>query len=189
MCMHVPDLQCSVVQVVEDCAQVLPPESLKIESIKDMTEFKNYEILPFPDADAQWQKGQYIAKAWSLEANEWTFYAARLNVLTKAGPYAKFEADGTEQLQKDLSRDNYGKLWVFLKKTDQVLQAEQAALAEKEEAKRARAEKKREREQAAAALRASRPKREGTARTMRELRRHVALETPDEGKLPGENIE
>lgn len=139
---------------------VLPPESIKIESIQGMNGFEQYDILPLLDAGAHFQKGQYIAKAWPLDDGEWTFYAARLNVLTKAGPYAKFLLDGKEIVQSDLSIENYGKLWVFLKKKDEVLAAEEAAAMEKKAMADIRQQKKREREALAAAKRACRPKRD-----------------------------
>lgn len=160
-------MQCCVVQVATQDA-MLPPESLKMESIKSMPEFEQFEIVPENlHLVAQFQKGQHIAKAWQQEEGDWTYYAARINSLTKEGPYAYFLADGQQVLQKDLSRENYGKLWVFLKKTEQALRAEEAAAKSKETAKkerqeaaRIRDESKRKREEEAQQVRDNRPKRE-----------------------------
>ena len=172
-----------MVQTIEEPATVvLPPESVKIESIQGMKEFEQYEMLSVLDAGAHFQKGQYIAKAWPLDGGEWTFYTARLNVLTRAGPWAKFHVDGQEVVQSDLSIENYGKLWVFLKKKDNILAAEEAAEMEKKARADIRKEKKRQREMQAVVARASRPKREvplrGAAQKLAKAKKRMEME-PD----------
>lgn len=177
-CSYIP-LQYSVVQAAKGPVK-LPPDSINIKSIESMEEFENYEILSIRDAGLYFQKGQYIAKAWMLDNEEWTFYAARLNVLTKDGPYAYFEADKMEVVQTDLSLENYGELWVFLKKKHAVLMAEEAAAVEKEAAKRIREEKKRAREAEAAVARANRPKREGRRASSRAAATYAEKNSEDD---------
>ena len=143
-------------QVARDSAK-LPSNDLKIEGMEG---FEQFEIMPLPEADAcYFEKGQYIAKAWPSSTGEWQFYAARINVITKAGPYAHFQYDGLQQLQTDLSVENYGKLWLLMKKKGAVLAQEEAAKLEKEAKALARQAKKRERDEALAALIAVRPER------------------------------
>ena len=143
-------------QVARDSAK-LPSDDLKIEGMEG---FEQFEIMPLPEADAcYFEKGQYIAKAWPSSTGEWQFYAARINAITKAGPYAHFQYDGLQQLQTDLSVENYGKLWLLMKKKGAVLAQEEAVQSEKEAKALARQAKKREREEALAALKAARPER------------------------------
>ena len=143
-------------QVARDSAK-LPSDDLKIEGMEG---FEQFEIMPLPEADAcYFEKGQYIAKAWPSSTGEWQFFAARINAITKAGPYAHFQYDGLQQLQTDLSVENYGKLWLFMKKKGAVLAQEEAAQLEKEAKALARQAKKREREEALVALKAVRPER------------------------------
>jgi len=143
-------------QVARDSAK-LPSDDLKIEGMEG---FEQFEVMPLPEADARYfEKGQYIAKAWPSSTGEWQLYAARINAITKAGPYAHFQYDGLQQLQTDLSVENYGKLWLFMKKKGAVLAQEEAAQLEKEAKALARQAKKREREEALVALKAVRPER------------------------------
>ena len=151
-------------QVARDSA-TLPPGDLKIEGMEG---FEEFEIMPLPEEGAcYFEKNQYIAKAWPSPTGEWQCYAARINAITKAGPYARFEYDGLQQLQTDLSVENYGKLWLLMKKNGAVLAQEEAAQLEKEAKALARQAKKRERDEALAALKAARPERprRGCAKT------------------------
>ena len=143
-------------QVARDSAK-LPSDDLKIEGMEG---FEQFEIMPLPEADAcYFEKGQYIAKAWPSSTGEWQLYAARINAITKAGPYAHFQYDGLQQLQTDLSVENYGKLWLFMKKNGAVLAQEEAAQMEKEAKALARQARKSDRAAALVALRAVRPQR------------------------------
>lgn len=109
-------------QVARDSA-TLPPDDLKIEGMEG---FEEFEIMPLPEAGARYfEKNQYIAKAWPSPTGDWQCYAARINAITKAGPYARFEYDGLQQLQTDLSVENYGKLWLLMKKNGAVLAQEE----------------------------------------------------------------
>ena len=143
-------------QVARDSA-TLPPDDLKIEGMEG---FEEFEIMPLPEAGARYfEKNQYIAKAWPSPTGDWQCYAARINAITKAGPYARFEYDGLPQLQTDLSVENYGKLWLLMKKNGAVLAQEEADRLEKEAKALARQAKKRERDEQLAVLKASRPER------------------------------
>ena len=66
---------------------VLPPPTIKFEDADDA---KTYKPLQLP-SDAEFKKGQFIAKACQLKDGLYEFFVGRVNALTKAGPYLHFD--------------------------------------------------------------------------------------------------
>ena len=53
-----------------------------------------FEFAPLPDQEARnFELGQYVAKAWQSDDGSWKCYAARINLMTKNGPWIIFESD------------------------------------------------------------------------------------------------
>lgn len=94
----------------------LPPYGPKFENLDNAAE---YEILALDEVDnLYFEKGQYIAKAIRNEiTGAYRFYPARINTLTKLGPWVIYE-DKEQHKQTDISIENYGKVWTFLKKNN-----------------------------------------------------------------------
>ena len=68
---------------IEDLAKNMPP-----------VEFDKFEFAPLPDQEARnFELGQYMAKAWQSDDGSWKCYAARINLMTKKGPWIIFESD------------------------------------------------------------------------------------------------
>ena len=66
------------------------------ELVKNMppAEFDKFELAPLPDQEARnFELGQYVAKAWQSDDGSWKCYAARINLITKTGPWIIFESD------------------------------------------------------------------------------------------------
>lgn len=68
---------------IEDLVKKMPP-----------AEFDKFELAPLPDQEPRnFELGQYVAKAWQSDDGTWECYAARINLITKAGPWIMFESD------------------------------------------------------------------------------------------------
>lgn len=68
---------------IEDLVKNMPP-----------AEFGKFELAPLPDHEARnFELGQYVAKAWQSDDGSWKCYAARINLMTKTGPWIIFESD------------------------------------------------------------------------------------------------
>ena len=69
----------------------LPPPSFKFNIAPD-----EYQILALP-SDMLFKKGDLIAKAFLLDDSTWEWFVGRINVLTKVGPWCKFEDGESKQ--------------------------------------------------------------------------------------------
>ena len=128
---------------------MMPPESMKIA---DMVNAAEYEILPLPSMPCYFKKNQFIARYYSPSDGDGNFYPARINTLTKGGPWVIYD-DRKQHKCTDIGIDNYGKVWVFLNKKEGAT-ASQAQ--ERAEAAARRKEGKRKRDAAAEAAQAGR---------------------------------
>ena len=146
------------------------PEDLTLKA-ENLDNAGDYEILPLPplEKDRFFAKGQYIAKACQHEDGSVKYYPARINTLSKAGPWAIFE-DKVQHKHTDISVENYGTVWAFLEKKKVAGETEDdGAKQARAEASARRKQLKEEREAKAAALKAARPVRTRTGVSMREL--------------------